>query len=124
MTDALNLMVHGDFVAPGVLRVSSQALKCARDFVESVSAAHGDGYIAVFDWSTKVEYRPDPNAELRTVYDCLGVGANHRSEIPADAVQTVDGLDFAITIPLKVLQKSEQRLIEVDENALFRLILK
>jgi hypothetical protein len=124
MTDTSNLIIHNEFVSPGVLRVSAEALKYARDFIESVSAAHGDGYIAVFDWSTQVEYRPDPNAELHTVYDCLGLGASSRSEIPPDALQTVDGVDFAIAIPLEVLQKSVQRLIEVDENAFFRLALK
>jgi len=124
MTDAPNLIIHKEFVAPGVLRLSAEALKYARDFIESVTAAHGDGNIVVFDWSTKVEYRTDPDAELQTVYDCLGLGANHRSEIPPDAVQTVEGLDFAIVIPLDVLQKSLQRLIDVDENAFFRLALR
>jgi hypothetical protein len=124
MTDIPNLIIHEEFVAPGVLRVSAEALKYARDFIESVTAAHGDGHIAVFDWSTKVEYRTDPQAPLQTVYDCLGLGASSRSEIPPDAVQTVDGLDFAIELPLDVLQKSVQRLIDVDENAFFRLVLK
>ena len=124
MTDTSNLIIHKEFVAPGVLRVSAEALNYARDFIESVTAAHGDGYIAVFDWSTKVEYRTNPDAELTTVYDCLGVGADRRSEIPSDAVQTIDGLDFAIQIPLDVLQKSVQRLIDVDENTFFRLALK
>ena len=105
MTDAPNLIIHKDFVAPGVLRVSAEALKYARDFIELVTAAHGDGHIAVFDWSTKVEYRTDPQAPLQTVYDCLGLGADHRREIPPDAVQTVDGLDFAIVIPLDVSAK-------------------
>lgn len=124
MTDIPNLIIDEEFAVPGVLRVSAEALTYARDFIESVTAAHGAGYIAVFDWSTKVEYRTDPQAPLQTVYDCLGVGASSRSEIPPDAIETIDGFDFAIEIPLEALQKSVQRLIDVDENAFFRLVLK
>lgn len=54
----------------------------------------------------------------------MDLGAISRSQIPAGAVQTVDGLDIVIQIPLAILQKSEQRLIDVDEKAFARLVLK
>lgn len=69
-------------------------------------------------------FKPDPGAATQVVKDFLDVGAIGRSEIPADAIQTVDGLDLVIQIPLAVLQKSVQRLIDIDENAFSTLVLK
>ena len=124
MTDDSNLIIHKEFVAPGVLRVSPAALKYARDFIETVTAAHGDGYIAIFGWADMVTFKTDPSAPTQVVKDFLDLGAISRDQIPSDAIQTVDGLDFAIDSALKILQRSEQRLIDMDENAFARLVLK
>ena len=124
MTDDSNLIIHREFVAPGVLRVSPEALKYARDFIETVTAAHGDGYIAIFGWVDLQTSKPDPDGPLEVVKDFLDVGAISRSEIPPDAIQTVDGLDFAIDSALRILQESVERLIDFDENAVARLVLK
>ena len=124
MTDVPNMIIHDGLVAPGVLRLSTEALNYAREFVEAVTAAHGDGNIAMFVWVDLMTFKPDPAATTRVVKDFLDVGAIGRSEIPADAIQTVDGLDVVIQIPLAVLQKSVQRLIDVDENAFSKLVLK
>jgi hypothetical protein len=66
----------------------------------------------------------DPDGPLQVVKDFLDLGAISRSQIPADAVQTIDGLDIVIQIPREILQKSVQRLIDIDENAFDRLVLK
>jgi hypothetical protein len=124
MTDGSNLIIHKEFVAPGVLRVSPAALKYARDFIETVTAAHGDGYIVIFGWADMVTFKTDPSGPTQVVKDFLDVGAISRNQIPSDAIQTVDGLDFAIDSALKILQKSVERLIDFDENAFDRLVLK
>jgi hypothetical protein len=124
MTDDSNLIIHKEFVAPGVLRVSPEALKYARDFIETVTAAHGDGYIAIFGWADMCTFKTDPNGPLQVVKDFMDLGAISRSEIPPDAIQTIDGVDFAIDSALKILQNSTQRLIDFDENAFARLVLK
>src|ERR1044072_4233281 len=124
MTDAPNMIIHDGLVAPGVLRVSPAALNYAREVIAAVTAAHGDGNMVMFDWVDLQTSRADPNGPLQVVRDFLDVGAISRSEIPADAIQTVDGVDFVIQIPLKTLQKSVQRLIDFDENAYARLVLK
>jgi hypothetical protein len=104
--------------------VSPAALKYARAVIGAVTAAHGDGNILMFDWTDMLTFKPDPNGPPQVVKDFLDVGAISRGEIPADAIQTVDGLDFVIQLPLKVLQKSVQRLIDFDENAFAKLVLK
>jgi len=124
MTDAQNMIIHNGLVVPGVLAVSPAALNYAREVIEAVTAAHGDGNIVMFDWTDMMTFKTDPNAPLQVVKDFLSVGAIGRSEIPADAVQTVDGLDIVIQIPLAILQKSQQRLIDIDENAFAKLVLK
>jgi hypothetical protein len=118
------MIIHDGLVVPGVLQVSPQALNYAREFVEAVTAAHGEGNIAMFAWIDLTTFKTDPNGPLQVVKDFLSVGAIGRGEIPADAIQTVDGLDLVIQLPLAVLQKSVQRLIDFDENAFDRLVLK
>ena len=124
MTDASNLIIHKEFVAPGVLRVSPAALNYAREFIEAVTAAHGDGNIAIFGWTDMVTFKTDPDGPLQIVKDFMDLGGISRSQIPADAIETVDGLDIVIQIPLKILQKSVQRLIDMDETAFAKLVLK
>ena len=106
MPDAPTMIIHNGLVAPGVLAVSPAALKCAREFVEAVTAAHGEGNIAMFAWINLQTSKPDPNGPLEVVKDFLDVGAIGRSQIPPDAIQTVGGLDIVIQIPLAVLQRA------------------
>src|ERR1043165_5344323 len=112
MTDDSNLIIHKEFVAPGVLRVSPEALKYARDFIETVTAAHGDGYIAIFGWADMVTFKTDPDGPLQVVKDFMDLGAIGRDQIPPGAIQNVDGVDFAIDSAVKILQNSVQRLID------------
>ena|ERR1043165_4428200 len=124
MTDDSNLIIHKEFVAPGVLRVSPEALKYARDFIETVTAAHGDGYIAIFGWADMVTFKTEPNGPLQVVKDFIDLGAISRDQIPPDVIQTVDGVDFAIDTAPEILQRSVERLIDMDENAFAKLVLR
>jgi hypothetical protein len=118
------MIIHNGLVAPGVLRVSPEALNYARDFIKAVAAAHGPGNIAIFGWADMVTFKTDPDGSTQVVKDFLDLGAISRSEIPTDAIQTIDGFDFAIELPLKILQKSVERLIDMDKDAFAKLVLK
>src|SRR5438477_6452746 len=124
MTDDSHLSIHHQFIVPGVLRVSAAALSDARHSIGTVTAAHGDGYIATCGWADMVTFKTDPSGPLQVVKDFLDLGASSRDQIPSDAIQTVDGLDFAIDSAPKILQRSVERLIDIDENAFDKLVLK
>ena len=93
MTDASNMIIHNEFVAPGVLRPSPAALNYAREFIEAVTAAHGAGNLAIFGWTDMCTFKTDPDGPTQVVKDFLDLGGISRSQIPPDAIQTVDGLD-------------------------------
>jgi len=112
------------YVPPGALRLSAEALKDAREFIDAVTAGHGQGHIVLFDWATSVTVTEQPGATPQPVNDCLMLGAILRSDVPPDAIQTVDGFDFAIMIPPGILQNSVQRLIDFDKNAYFKFVLR
>ena len=78
MTDASNLIIHKEFVAPGVLRVSTAALNYAREFIEAVAAAHGDGNIAIFGWTDMCTFKTDPDGPTQVVKDLLDLGGISR----------------------------------------------
>jgi len=103
--------------------VSAAALRFARDFIAAVAVEHGDDFVATFDWSYSITFRSSPDATPESVDDCVMVGAIKRSDLPAAAIQTVDGVAFAINIPLEILQASVRRLIDIDDTRMFKLVL-
>jgi hypothetical protein len=123
MIDGKNLL-RSEYVNPGTIKVSAAALKYARDFIETVAAVHGDNYVATFDWSQSVTIRPTPDATPQPVDDCLMLGASKRSDVPPESIHTVDGVEFAIELPVEILKASAQRLIDFDKNVLFKLVLR
>jgi len=124
MTDHDKRLLDGVYVIPGTIEVSAAALKYARDFIETVSAVHGDNFVATFDWSYSIAVRPTPDATPEPVDDCLMLGATQRSDLPPGVIQTVDGVEFAIIIPVEILQASVRRLIDFDKSRLFKLALR
>ncbi len=124
MTDPYEGLLENVFVPPGAINVSAAALKYARDFIEAVAAAHGDHYIATFEWSQSITIRPTPDATPEPVDDCLTLGAYERKDVPPEAIQTVEGVEFAINIPVKILQASVRRLIDFDRSMFFKLALR
>ena len=49
MTNVPNLIIHDGLVAPGVLRVSTEALNYAREFVEAVTVMAMDRVFCLVD---------------------------------------------------------------------------
>jgi hypothetical protein len=124
MTDHSKTLLESVFVTPGTLDVSAAALNYARDFIATVAAAHGDNYVATFDWSQSITARPTPDGTPEHVDDCLMLGAYERSDVPPEAIQTVDGVEFAIRMPDEVLQASVRRVIDLDKSFFFNFVLR
>lgn len=109
-----------DFVAPGNIAVSPDALRYAREF----GAAIGGGWVLAFDWSQSTRYRAGPSEPERDIGACLALGGYRRHEVPEGYTQVVDGVEFAIRIPSDVWRSRPQRLIEFDESQFFKLALR
>lgn len=117
-------ILKGEFVPPGAIKVSTTALQYARDFMAAVTAAHGNKYMATFDWSQQITGRASLDAEPQPIDDCLMLGASERSDVPQEAIHVLDGLEFAVEIPTEILQTSVQRLIDFDSGVFFKLVLR
>lgn len=123
MTEGKRLLKN-EFVVPGTIRVSAAALDYARDFVATVTAAHGGSYVALFDWSQSITVRPTPDAVPEPVDDCVMVGAAERTDVPAEFIHSVDGVEFVIALPEEILRASVQRIIDFDKSAFFNFVLR
>lgn len=54
----------------------------------------------------------------------LTAGASERTEIPADRIAVVDGLEFAIAIPRDICEAAAERLIDVAGDGSTKLVLR
>jgi hypothetical protein len=120
--DGKNLL-RTEYVPPGAVKLSAAALQYARDFVATVAAAHGDNYVASFDWAQSVTIRRTPDATPESIEDCLMLGAAERVELPPGVIHTIDGVEFVIELPVEILRASVQRLIDFDKSVMFKLVL-
>ena len=113
------------YAPPGVIRVSPEALKMARDLDYTIRRMRqvGDPLVS-FEWSTGRSARPSPDAPWQDLGPGLGLGAGERADVPAEAIQTVEGLDLAIKVPADIYERSRERLIDVDSNAFEGLALR
>jgi hypothetical protein len=111
------------YAPPGTIQVSAAALQMAREFGEQVARTKSNQVIA-FDWaiSRGVRRRVDgPMEELGPGLDLVSFEA---ASVPKEVIQRLDGLTFAIRIPKHVYDASTQRLIDVDETAFSKLVLR
>lgn len=113
------------YTPPGIVRVSPEAVKMARDLDYTVRRLPNvrDPLVA-FDWSTRRSTRAGPDAPEVEHGPGLVLGAGERSDAPSEAIQTVDGLAFTVMIPREVYERSRERLIDVDKADVTRLILR
>jgi hypothetical protein len=120
MTKRIRGMYVEEFTAPGIVRVSAEALQYAHDFAATV----GSRYVMTFDWAQKIGIRENANAPLKDLGACLLLTAFERADVPPEFIRRAEDLEFAIRIPTPIWQASAQRLIEVDESLPFRLALR
>jgi hypothetical protein len=114
---------HSYYAPPGMIALSSAALELARQFGEQTKRAKPDQVVA-FDWaiSRGVRRRIDgPMEELGPGLDLVSFDA---ASVPKDVIQRVEGVTFAVRIPKHVYETSAQRLIDVDETAFSKLVLR
>jgi hypothetical protein len=79
--------------------------------------------VVQFHWYLSQRYRY-PDTEWVEEGPGLGVGASERSEIPADRIQVVDGVEFAVAIPKDICEGAPERLIDVAGDGSTKLVLK
>jgi len=117
-------ILKNEFVPAGTMTVSTAALNYARDFIATVTAAHGGDYIAAFDWSQAITVRSTPVAKPEPRHDCVMLGAAQRADVPPEAIHTIDGVEFVVELPAEILRASAQRLIDLDNSAFFKFVLR
>jgi hypothetical protein len=117
-------LLESVFIAPGIIELSAAALEYARDFANAIVGIQGGNHVVTFDWSQSVTVRPTPDAPWNDIADCLMLAAYERNDVPPGFVQNVDGAEFAIRMPVEVLNASTKRLIDIDESLLFKLALR
>jgi hypothetical protein len=120
MTKQIRGLYVDEFVVPGVIKVSAEALKYAGEFAVTV----GSRFVTVFDWAQDIGIRDNANAPLRKLGPCMLLGALDRGEVPPEFIQRAIDFEFAIQIPEPIWQERPQRLIDFDESEPFRLTLR
>lgn len=113
------------FAPPGVVSVSAAALALARDFDEDtrrVRSAHP--WVLAFDWADSRIVRMPKGGPRHELGPGLDLVAYEPADVPPDVVQTIDGLTFAVRIPSNIYERSRERLIDVDDAAPTKLVLR
>jgi hypothetical protein len=116
---------HWYFARPGEVTVSAAALEFARKFDKAARAAMSDtDWIVTFEWilECRVRYRPDGPWE--DMGPGLSLTTYARSDTPANVIQRVGELEFAIKVPKDIYEQAAERLIDVDETAFSKLALR
>ena len=112
------------YAPPGVIRVSPEALKAARDLDRTARGSRRiRDALVTFEWFTGTTVRK-PGSPERELGPSLGRGAGERADVPKEAIQTIEGLDLAIKIPAEIYDNSPERLIDVDETKFDGLTLR
>ncbi len=113
------------FAPPGTMRISASALQMAREFDEQVRRARTDSVrVIAFDWAISRGIRRRVDGPMEELGPGLDLVSFDRSEIPAEVIQRVEGVEFAIKVPSHIYEASVGRLIDVDETALSKLVLR
>jgi hypothetical protein len=113
------------FARPGEVTVSAAALELARKFDKAVRAVTSDrDWIVTFEWALnrRVRYRPD--GPWKDMGPGVDLSTYARSDTPANVTQRVGELEFAIKVPKDIYEQTAERLIDVDETAFSKLVLR
>lgn len=113
------------FVPPGAVNISSSALDLARRFGEHVKKTRPDeSWVIAFDWADERRVRlPDSN-RWEELGAGLDLGAYDRVDLPEGVTQTIDHVEFVVTIPRQVFERATERVIDMDDAAPAKLVLK
>jgi hypothetical protein len=113
------------FAPPGSIRISDEAWNLAREFDERVRRSRSyKEWVISFDWGDSRSIRRRIDGPMEDVGPGLDIVAYDRTDVPNEAVQRKDGIMFAIKIPSRIYQLSVHRLIDVDETAFSKVVLR
>jgi hypothetical protein len=97
----------------------------AREFDQQVRRVTSDrDWLVSFDWAFARSARSRPDASFEDVGPGLDLVTYARSDTPPELIQRVGGIEFAIRIPKDVHASSAEGLIDVDETAFSKLVLR
>ncbi len=112
------------YVLPSLVRISPSAIELARGFREAVFGADKrEDWIICFDWALAQSIQ-EPGGPSIDMGPGLCLGAGKRQEIPAAAIHTVEGIEVAIKIPKEIWQNAAERLIDTDDKAFGKVVLR
>jgi hypothetical protein len=111
------------FSNPCSVTISPAAMTMAREFAVGIGQMGYARQVVVFDWAPWVIVR-EPGQPERNIGACLMIGACRRDEVPSEAVEMVDGFALTLVIPDDAWPPGALRLIDVDEEQLFKLTLR
>ena len=113
------------FAPPGAVEVSPAAWQMAREFDERVRRSKSyKEWVIAFDWADARSIRRRIDGPMEDIGPGLDIVAYDRPDVPPEAVQQRDGIAFAIHIPSRVYEASTERLIDVDETAFSKVVLR
>jgi hypothetical protein len=112
------------FAPPGEVSLAPSAMALAREFRELARTADmSDDLIISFDWADERRVRNKADGKWRDLGPGLDLAAYARKEIPAAAIQTLEGMPVAFRIPAHVLRASVKKQIERDDAVAGKLRL-
>jgi hypothetical protein len=106
------------FTSPGLVKVSSAALRMAREFSDQLRQQMPDqDWVVGFDWADSRQMRfPRPGGAMQELGPGFDLAAFERRNVPDAVIQTIEGTTFAMKVPSRVWLNSAKRLIDVDPN--------
>ena len=112
------------FLFRGMVRVTPAALDLARAFAEKMQASQpGEDRVVSFNWADMRRLRLHGNT-WADVGPSLALGTWPRAEVPAECIEVVDGLAFAIWIPEPTRSAARERRIDRDDSVPTKLTLR
>jgi hypothetical protein len=119
----MSQVLDGKFSNPRSVTISPAALTMAREFALAIGQMGYARQVVVFDWAESITLQERGQPE-RNIGACLMIGAYRRDQVPSEAVEMVDGFALSLIIPDKAWPPGALRLIDVDEERLFKLALR
>jgi hypothetical protein len=109
-----------NFVLPGVMSVTPEALTGAREFAAAIRRLNGKDWVVAFSWAPSLTVRRSADGPEQEVGPCLMLGAYERAQIPDGFIQNAD-FEYVIDIPEDIVRSAGRRTIDRDETKLFKL---
>jgi hypothetical protein len=85
---------------PGTTRLSESAMSYIRKFLAAGRAVTGkDDAVATISWTEEEQWKGPNDTDWRKVGPGLSLGAFAQRQVPADVIQTIDGVRIILSAP-------------------------